>query len=123
MIIGNHSLKIVRIKEQLKHIFEIINLGRIPKYLGVQFVYLENIGILIIQQEYSMEVLKQFKISNYKPYHILIIEGVRLSKEMEIDIVDPTNCRQLVKKLIHLTITCLDVVYVVGVVSRYMSEP
>jgi hypothetical protein len=70
-----------------------------------------------------MEVLEQFKISNYKPNHILIIEGLWLSKEMELDIVDHTNCRQLVRKLIHLTITCLDVVHVVGVVSRYMSEP
>ena len=48
---------------------------------------------------------------------------MRLQKDKEKDLEDVTMYRQLVGSLIYLTLTRPDISYVVGVVSRYMSNP
>ena len=49
--------------------------------------------------------------------------NVRLQKDKGKDLEDVTMYRQLVRSLIYLTLTLPDISYVVGVVSRYMSNP
>ena len=49
--------------------------------------------------------------------------NVRLQKDKGKDLENVTMYRQLVGSLIYLTLTRPDISYVVGVVSRYMSNP
>ena len=49
--------------------------------------------------------------------------NVRLQKDKGKDLEDVTMYRQLVGSLTYLTLTRPDISYVVGVVSRYMSNP
>ena len=49
--------------------------------------------------------------------------NMRLQEDKGNDREDMTMCRQLVGSLIYLTLTRPDISYVVGVVSRYMSNP
>ena len=49
--------------------------------------------------------------------------NVRLQEGEGKDLEDVTMYRQLVRSLIYLTLFWPDILYVVGVVSRYMSNP
>ncbi|XP_058782896.1 secreted RxLR effector protein 161-like [Vicia villosa] len=49
--------------------------------------------------------------------------GSKLSKHKNGEIVDPTLYKILVRSLCYLTCTRPDILYVVGVVSRYMEAP
>ena len=49
--------------------------------------------------------------------------NVRLQEDEGYDLEDMTMYRQLLGSLIYLMLTQADIVYPVGVVSRYMSNP
>ena len=49
--------------------------------------------------------------------------GAKISKEDEGKVVDPTLYRSLVGSLRYMTCTRLDILYAVGLVSRFMEEP
>ena len=58
-----------------------------------------------------------------KPISTPMDPNVRLQKDKGKDLEDVTMYRQLVGSLTYLTLTRPDISYVVGVVSRYMSNP
>ena len=60
---------------------------------------------------------------DYKPISTPMDPNFRLQDDKGKDLEDVTMYRQLVGSLIYLTLTRPDISYVVGVVSRYMSNP
>ena len=58
-----------------------------------------------------------------KPISTPMDPNVRLQEDEGYDLEDMTMYRQLVGSLIYLMLTQADIVYPVGVVSRYMSNP
>jgi hypothetical protein len=52
-----------------------------------------------------------------------MISGLKLSINMNVDLVCPTNYRSMVGKLIHFTHIRPDISYSVGTISRFMSKP
>jgi len=68
-------------------------------------------------------MLKKFKMNNCNPVSTLVECGIKLSKHEEGERVDPTIFRSLVGSLRYLTCTRPDILYGVGLVSRYMESP
>ena len=58
-----------------------------------------------------------------KPISTPMDPNMRLQEDKGKDLEDVTMYRQLVGSLIYLTLTRPDISYVVGVISRYMSNP
>jgi hypothetical protein len=58
-----------------------------------------------------------------KPLTITIELNSKLLAEKGKDLEDTRMYRQLVNSLIYLTLTRLDIAYVVGIISRYMQNP
>lgn len=50
-------------------------------------------------------------------------EGLKLEKESGDDLVNSTNFKRLLESLVYLTITTPDIVYGVGLISRFMDSP
>ena len=88
-------------------------------FLGIE-VKQQQDGIFISQKKYMKEILEKFKMSNCNPVNTPIATGTR---EVIGDFVDLTFFKSLVGSLRYLTITRPDIVYGVGLVSRYMETP
>ena len=62
-------------------------------------------------------------MNDCKPISTPVECGVKLSKHDEGEDIDPTFFKSLVGSLRYLTCTRPDIIYVVGLVSRYMENP
>ncbi|CAJ2640870.1 unnamed protein product [Trifolium pratense] len=83
----------------------------------------EDILIVCLYEGYAKEVLKKFKMDDANPVSTPMECGIKLSKHEEGEIVDPSLFKSLVGSLRYLTCTRPDILYAVGVVSRYMEHP
>nr|XP_048318612.1 secreted RxLR effector protein 161-like [Ziziphus jujuba var. spinosa] len=80
-------------------------------------------GSLITQEGYAKEVLEKFKMDDANLVGTSMECGVKLSKHKEGEKVDPTFFKSLVGSLRYLMCTRPDILYAVGVISRYMENP
>ncbi|KAJ3705098.1 hypothetical protein LUZ61_008803 [Rhynchospora tenuis] len=109
-------------KRAMKEDFEMTDLGLMTYFLGIE-VKQGNNGIFISQENYAKEILKRFKMSDCKPVSTPMECGVKLSRHDEGKVIDATLYKSLVGSLRYLTCTRPDIMYAVGLVSRYMEEP
>ena len=79
--------------------------------------------IFMTQEQYAKEVLKRFRMDDCNPVNTPVDCGTKLSKNDEGKTVDPTRFKSLVGSLRYLTCTRPDILYGVGLVSRFMEEP
>ena len=102
--------------------FEMTDIGLMAYYLSIEVKQKEE-GIFISQESYAREMLKKFKMNDCKPISTPIECGVKLSKNEKGEKVDPTFFKSLVGSLHYLTSTRPDILYAVGLVSRYTETP
>ena len=75
------------------------------------------------RKKYASEVLKIFNMSNCKTSPTPVITSLKLSKDDEGSIADPTLFKRLVGILMYLTMTRIDTMYGVSLISRFMDSP
>ena len=102
--------------------YEIIDLGKLSYFLGMEFVSREK-GIFLYQKKYITDVLKRFKMLECKPVSTPVNTIVKLQKNATNEGVDSTLFRQLIGSLRYVFHSRPDIVYSVGVASRYMKVP
>ena len=91
-------------------------------FLGLEVKQCSD-GILISQAKYALDVLKKFAMEDCDPADNPVEYGTRLTKEGEGDLVNPTYYKNIVGCLRYLTCTRPDILFGVGLVSRYMERP
>jgi hypothetical protein len=119
---GNNLSMFEEFKKDMSNEFEMTDMGLMAYYFGIE-VKQEDKGIFITQEGYAKEVLKKFKMDDANPVGTPMECGSKLSKHENGEIVDPTLYKSLVGSLRYLTSTRPDILYAVGVVSRYMEAP
>ncbi|OIT02422.1 retrovirus-related pol polyprotein from transposon tnt 1-94 [Nicotiana attenuata] len=102
--------------------FEMIDVGLMSYYLGLEVKQMED-GIFISQECYTKEILKKFNMLDCNPVNTPMESGTKLSKFDEGEKVNPTFFKSLVGSLRYLTCTRPDILFAVGVVSRFMEAP
>lgn len=122
LITGNASSKIDEVKAQLSHKYKMKDLGKVTRYVGIDFVDTNN-GMFIHQFAYCQSLLKDFDMQDCKGAAIPLPEGLDVSGATSSPEVEITHYCQLVGKLIYLTNTRPDLAYAVGILSRFMSAP
>jgi hypothetical protein len=116
-LIGGDEKKITWLKSQVHQQFDMMDLGPITCYSGIEFKTLPN-GIFLSQRDYIAANMQNCKYEN-EPLPL----GLQLLSDMNSKPVDIHNYCSIVSKLIFLTTTRPDTAYAISSVSRYMSNP
>ena len=111
-----------KFKKEMTKEFKMTYIGLMCYYLGIE-VKQEDKGIMITKEGYAKEVLKKFKMDDFNPVGTPMECEIKLSKHEEGNRVDPILYKILVGSLHYLTCIRPDILYAVGVVSRYMENP
>ena len=99
-----------------------MGLGELKHFLGLEVERTKE-GLFLGQPKYAKDLLQRYRMLDCKSISTPMDPNVRLQKDKGKDLENVTMYRQLVGSLIYLTLTRPDISYVVGVVSRYMSNP
>ncbi|XP_072073334.1 uncharacterized mitochondrial protein AtMg00810-like [Arachis hypogaea] len=119
----NNQIMFEEFKKVMAQEFDTSDMGLISYYLGIEVKQIED-GIFISQQAYARELLKKLNMLDCNPTNTPMECGVKLSKEEEgVRKVDQTLFRSLVGSLRYLTCTRPDILFLVGLISRYMENP
>ncbi|KAG6513917.1 hypothetical protein ZIOFF_024254 [Zingiber officinale] len=119
---GSSPQMIKSFKEAMAKAFDMTDMGLMSYFLDLEVKQGVN-GIFITQEQYAKEVLKRFRMDDCNPVNTPVDCGTKLSKNDEEKMVDLTRFKSLVGSLRYLTCTRPDILYGVGLVSRFMEEP
>eukprot|EP00253_Pinus_taeda_P005010 PITA_05010 len=122
ILTGSDPILINHVKSSLKKKFEMTDLGHLHYFLGLQVLQSKE-GISLSQSKYACDILRHFHMEDCKPAPSPFQSGVKLSVSCTSPEVDATLYRQLVGKLLYLTLTRPDLSFVVGLVARFMQNP
>ncbi|XP_022922173.1 uncharacterized protein LOC111430238 [Cucurbita moschata] len=121
IVIGTNVEGIKEFKHQMIKEFEMIDLGSLTYYLGIEVDQRKNC-ITLKQLAYAKQVMQQFKMAECNPTKYLMEAKLKLAKDTKGSLVNSTEYRCIIESLWYLTHTRSNLSYVVGMVSRYMEK-
>ena len=110
-------------KQSMQKEFDMSDLGKMKFFLGIEVIQTTN-AIFICQRKYAHEVLERFGMRDCNPVTNPMVPGCKLSKDGNGEAnVDTTDYKKLVGSLLYLTATRPDLMFAVGMISRYIENP
>lgn len=123
MITGNDHNLIAVIKSYLAHHFKIKDLGPLKYFLGIEAARSTQV-IYLNQRKYTLDIIKDVGFTDAKPSSIPMEQHHTLLSDTSSPLlVNVSSYRQLVGRLIYLTITRPDPSYPVHVLSQFLASP
>ena len=98
------------------------DLSDLNYFLGLEITKSE-LGVYVCQRKYTLDLLKEMNMLNAKLLQLPLGSHLKLSVYTGRKTKDSKTYRRLIGRLIYLTITRLDVAFVVQVLSQFMHEP
>lgn len=111
-----------KFKKVMMNVFDMNDLGNMVYFLGVDIFHYEK-GIIIHQLNYELELLKRFELMNCKSVVTPAKTNHNLNFNDDGEDVDTITFKHLVGCLGYPCNTKSDICYVVGMVSRLLSNP
>ena len=108
--------------EEMKSKFEMSMIGELTFYLGLQ-IQQNNTRIFISQEKYLREMLKRFRIEDWKLVSTPMITGCKICADDGTTNVDQRLYKSMIGSLLYLTTSRPDIMLVVGPVERYQAAP
>jgi hypothetical protein len=121
VLTGNDTDEMGRVKEKLAIDFEIKDLGSMRYFLGMEVARSKD-GIVVSQQKYILDLLKETGMSGCRPADTPMDPNAKLWEKGSVP-VDTGRYQRLVGKLIYLSHTRPDIAFSVSVVSQFMHSP
>ncbi|XP_040987793.1 uncharacterized mitochondrial protein AtMg00810-like [Juglans microcarpa x Juglans regia] len=123
IVVASNSLdSISSLKTFLNHHFKIKDLGQLRYFLSIE-VAKSPTGIHICQRKYTLDILADAGHLASKPYKIPMDQNHRVSKTTGSPLSDPTPYRQLIGRLLYLTLTRPNINYLTQVLNQFMDAP
>jgi hypothetical protein len=122
VITGSSVESIKKFKLQMTEMFKMSDLGLLTYYLGIE-VKQEDQGMTLSQGNYALKILERGGLLDCNPCDVPMQPKLKLRKESDTALVNPTEYISLVGSLRYLVNTRPDLSFLVGYVSRYMEEP
>jgi len=122
IIAGDNLDEIQELKIGLKHLFNIKDLGNRKYFLGIGVSHSQE-GIHISQRKYTLVILHDFGYLWVSPSNLPIKHDLDFRKDESPPMKDPSTYRQLIGKLIYLTITRPNICFPVQTLSQFLANP
>jgi histone deacetylase 1/2 len=119
---GSSPTLISWIKQYMHQEFDMQDLGRVQRYLGLTFEH-TDLGTFLHQRDYTASILQDFTMEDCKPAPTPFPDGQILTSDMHSPPTDITTYCKLIGKLIFLTVTRPDIAFSVSRLSSYMASP
>ncbi|GJX75101.1 myosin-9-like protein isoform X1 [Tanacetum coccineum] len=110
------------LKKSMTREFEMTDIGLMSYYSGIEVKQVDE-GIFICQERYAKEILNRFDMDKCNPVCTPLEHKVEPSKNDGGEVVNLTLFKSLVGSLCYLTCTRPDILFAVGLISRFMEEP
>ncbi|GAB2294442.1 hypothetical protein Dimus_038297 [Dionaea muscipula] len=125
VLTGSSSTLVDDLKSQLKHEFEMTDLGRLHYFLGLEVRYLADGSVFLSQQQYAKGVLHKAGLAECHPCLTPCQSGIKLLKDtgQPLSDSDASEFRSIVGCLQYLTFTRPDIAYSVNSVCQFMHQP
>eukprot|EP00253_Pinus_taeda_P003191 PITA_03191 len=118
----NNESYIASIKKELGKSLEMIDLGYVHYYLGIEVTQHPK-SIFLSQKKYIGDLLNRFGMTECNPLTTPMEQNLKLTSIEGKEFEDATMYRQLVGSLKYLTTTRPDISFDVGILSRFMQKP
>lgn len=113
---------IMEFKDSMMRTFKMPDLGPLRYFLGLE-VKQQNGSLFVSQQKYPEDLLRRIGMLHYKAIANPMNSNIKLYLKDNSSGVDPSRYRRIVGDLLYLTHARPDIMYMVGVVSRFMQVP
>lgn len=122
LVTGSNPKEIEEFKLLMKTDFEMTDLGRLSYFLGMEFFNTPT-GLLMHQKKYAKDLLERFNMSQCNEVETPLEVNKKLKKNEYEERVDGTKYKQLVGSLRFLCNSGPNIMFGVGLLSRFMSDP
>ena len=122
IITRDDTTMISNLREFLSHKFEMKDLGTLNYFLDLKFVSCID-GLLLFQAKYAYDLFTKASHTNNCTEATPLEPNIHFFATNGTMLDNPTRYWQLVGSLIYLTVTRLDISYVVHTVSQFMCIP
>ena len=122
IITGSDVEGINETKQYLQRHFTTKDMGRPEYFLGIKFAYAKG-KMVLSQRKYALDLLQEAGLIGCKPERTPIDPTPAFWDSSTGTYEDVGRYRRLIGKLIYLTVTRLDISYVVRLLSQFMHEP
>lgn len=119
---GNNLEGILEFRKALTSQSEMTDMGLMSYFLGLEVTQTEN-GTFVSQRKYAGDILKHFKMESFRPMMTRVEEKLKLQKDGVGELVNPTFFKQLVCSLHYLIATRPNIIFGVGLISRFIEAP
>ncbi|XP_019057763.1 PREDICTED: uncharacterized protein LOC109116565 [Tarenaya hassleriana] len=122
LLTGNNPTLLSAAKQILHQHFQLKDLDPLHYFLGLG-VARSRQGVQICQRKYTLELLEDFGFLGSKPLATPMDIREKLYADSGTILDDATHYRQLVGRLIYLSVTRPDISFAVQKLSQYMARP
>lgn len=122
LVIGSNASLMAEFKREMQDVFEMSNLGIMNCFLRMEIQQCST-GIFVSQRKYAIDTLKKFKLESCKVVATLMTLNEKISKIDGNKLEEPFAYRSLVGSLLYLTTTRPDLIFLVGLLSRFLISP
>ncbi|XP_060969836.1 uncharacterized mitochondrial protein AtMg00810-like [Cannabis sativa] len=122
IITGPNLPLLHQLQDSLHQKFQLKTLGDLKYFLGFEIARAKE-GLFISQRKYTLQLLEDTGFLGSKPSKTPMDPKLRLDNEHGETLDNPSTFRQIIGKLLYLTLSRPDITFAVNSLSQFMATP
>jgi hypothetical protein len=102
--------------------FQMSMMGELTFFLVIQVKQMRQ-GTFVHQAKYTKDLMKKFNMAELKPVSTPMSSVTSLGTDEDGEAVDQREYRSMISSLMYLTVTRLDIQFVVGLYVCFQASP